>query len=216
MVACVADALNLLYRDWLYLRIRGPGCHTGYFYGGYDQCTSEVALSLKTPVLQARFQTIQTLQTIPKPRIHIFSGFRNQNTVCYESAQSMTSGKEKQPTKTFENLETEASGTEISRISLYTDVRKHRRARKKNKELFSRISFQKFQKLLNFSTENSRNSGSKVEWKENFRVGLGFPPFWKFWKMLFHSLLEVAENSYQTFWLNEKWPLISAICESMR
>ena len=24
--------------------------------------------------------------------------------------------------------------------------------------------------------------------------------------MLFHSLLEVAENSDQTFWLNGKWP----------
>ena len=35
-------------------------------------------------------------------------------------------------------------------------------------------SFQKFRKLLNFrnanhSTENSRNSESNVEWKENFR-----------------------------------------------
>ena len=39
---------------------------------------------------------------------------------------------------------------------------------------FSRKSFQKFRKLLNLrnannSTENNRNSGSKVEWKENFR-----------------------------------------------
>ena len=47
-------------------------------------------------------------------------------------------------TKTFENLETAANGTEI------------------------------FRKLLNFrnanhSPENSRNSGSKVEWKENLR-----------------------------------------------
>ena len=30
--------------------------------------------------------------------------------------------------------------------------------------------------------------------------------FWKFWKMLCHSLLEVAENSYQMFWLNGKGP----------
>ena len=45
-------------------------------------------------------------------------------------------------------------------------------------------SFQKFRKLLNFrnanhSTENFRNSGSKVEWKENFRENffenLGIP-----------------------------------------
>ena len=71
------------------------------------------------------------------------------------------------------NLETAANGTDTSRI-------------------------QKFQKLLNLrnanhSTENSRNSGSKVEWKENIP---------EHWKMLFHSLLEVAENSNQTFWLN--------------
>ena len=63
-------------------------------------------------------------------------------------------------TKTFENLETAANGTEISWKS-----------------------FQKFRKLLNFrnvnhSTENL-NSGSKVEWKENFQENffdnLGIP-----------------------------------------
>ena len=57
-------------------------------------------------------------------------------------------------TKTFE---IEANGTEISWKS-----------------------FQKFRKLLNFrnanhSTEQFRNSGSKVEWKENFRENLGVP-----------------------------------------
>ena len=64
-------------------------------------------------------------------------------------------------TKTFEHLEIAANGTEISWKS-----------------------FQKFRKLLNFrnanhSTENFRNSGSKVEWKENFREiffeNLGIP-----------------------------------------
>ena len=62
-------------------------------------------------------------------------------------------------TKTFENLETSANGTEISWKS-----------------------FQKFRKLLNFrnanhSTKNFRNSGSKVhvEWKENFRENFGIP-----------------------------------------
>ena len=35
------------------------------------------------------------------------------------------------------------------------------------------------------------------------------PSFWKFWKMLFHSLLEVAENSNRTFWLNGKRPCFS-------
>ena len=55
-------------------------------------------------------------------------------------------------TKTFENLETPANGTEFPR--------------KKN-------FFQKFRKLLHFrntnhSTENFTDSWSKVEWKENF------------------------------------------------
>ena len=111
-------------------------------------------------------------------------------------------------TKTFENLETAANGTEISWKS-----------------------FQKFRKLLNFrnanhSTENFRNSGRKVEWKENFRgiffenLGIqysrGCPLFWKCEKiiitgavnrkMLFHSLLEVAGNSNRKFWLNGKCP----------
>ena len=80
-------------------------------------------------------------------------------------------------TKTFENLETAANGTKISRKSL-----------------------QKLRKLLNFrnannSTENSENSGSKVEWEEDFRKeiceNLGIPhdvsSRRKFWKMLSHS-----------------------------
>ena len=98
-------------------------------------------------------------------------------------------------TKTFENLETAANDSEISRKS-----------------------FQIFRKLLNFrnanlSTENSRNPRSKVERKENFREkvseNLGIlreVVCRKFWKMLFHSLLEVAENSNRTFWLNGKRP----------
>ena len=85
---------------------------------------------------------------------------------------------------------------------------------------FSRKSSQKFRKLFNFrntnhSTKNSKNSGSKAEWKKNpgnfFRkfgyTSRGCPRFWEFWKMLFLSLLEVAENSNQTFWLNGKRPL---------
>jgi len=48
----------------------------------------------------------------------------------------------------LENLETAANGKEISRKS-----------------------FQKFRKLLNFrtATHSTKNSGRKVEWKENFR-----------------------------------------------
>ena len=42
---------------------------------------------------------------------------------------------------------------------------------------------------------------------ENFGYSSrGCPLFWKIWKMLFHSLLEVAENSHWTFWLNGTRP----------
>ena len=110
-------------------------------------------------------------------------------------------------TKTFENFETAANGTEISWKS-----------------------FQKFRKLLNFqnanhSTENFRNSGNKVMERKLlakfFRkfgfTSRGYPLVWKCRKivitgavnrkMLFHSLLEVAGNSNRKFWLNGKRPL---------
>ena len=99
-------------------------------------------------------------------------------------------------TKTFENLETAANGTEIFRKS-----------------------FQKLRKLLNFrsanhSTENSRNSESKVKWKEVYREkvseNMGIPRE----VVLCLEILENAvplgtgscRNSDQTFWLNEKRP----------
>ena len=34
----------------------------------------------------------------------------------------------------------------------------------------------------------------------------GRPLFWNIWKMLFHSLLEFAQNSHWTFWLNGTRP----------
>ena len=37
----------------------------------------------------------------------------------------------------------------------------------------------------------------------------GCPLFWKIWKILFHSLLKVAENSNRTFWLNCKAPKVN-------
>ena len=78
-------------------------------------------------------------------------------------------------TKTFENLETAANGTEISWKS-----------------------FQKFRKLLsyrnaNHSTENFRNSGSKVEWKEKFREI--FSKIWVYLERL-SSFLEMSENHH--------------------
>ena len=118
-------------------------------------------------------------------------------------------------TKTFENLETAANGTEISWKSV-----------------------QKFRKLFNFrntnhSTENVINSGSKVEWKENFReiffrkfgyTSRGCPLFLEMSenrhyrcsqpKMLFHSLLEVAGNSNRKVWLNGKCPITMTLLQS--
>ena len=71
--------------------------------------------------------------------------------------------------KLFENLKTAANGTEISR--------------EKFPEILKLLNFRN----VNHSTENSRFSGSKVEWKENLRENifenLGIPrlPFyWKF------------------------------------
>ena len=84
-----------------------------------------------------------------------------------------------------------------------------------------RKSFQKFWKLLisemhaNHSTENSGNSGSKVEWKGNFRE----KAFSKIWVYLarFSSGLEILENAVPfatgswTFWLNGKGPWCTCI-----
>ena len=79
-------------------------------------------------------------------------------------------------TKTFENLETAVNGTEISWKS-----------------------FHKFQKLLifrnaNHSTENFRNSGSKVEWKENFREN--FLENLGIYLARLSSFLEMSENRH--------------------
>ena len=89
-------------------------------------------------------------------------------------------------TKTFENLETAANGTEMSPKS-----------------------FQKFRKLLNFrnanhSTENSRNPGSKVEWKANSRE-----KFLKIWVYLarLSSFVEILENAL---------PLTSGSCRKFK
>ena len=88
--------------------------------------------------------------------------------------------------KTFENLETAANGTEMSPKS-----------------------FQKFRKLLNFrnanhSTENSRNPGSKVEWKANSRE-----KFLKIWVYLarLSSFVEILENAL---------PLTSGSCRKFK
>ena len=91
--------------------------------------------------------------------------------------------------KPFENVETAANGTEISLKS-----------------------FQKFRKLLNFRMRtiqpkileipgdqlNGKTTSGKKIWVYLARLS----PFWKFLKMLFHSLLKVVENLNRKFWLN--------------
>ena len=102
-------------------------------------------------------------------------------------------------TKTFENLKTVANGTEISQKR-----------------------FQKFRKLLNFQMQTIQpkileipgaqlNAERKLLGKNFQKFGYTFLPFGcplfkKFLKLLFHSLLEVVENSNQTVWLNGKCP----------
>ena len=53
-------------------------------------------------------------------------------------------------------------------------------------------------------------NGKETSGKRHFRkfgyTSRGFRLVWKFWKMLFHSLLEVAKNSNRTFSLNGKRP----------
>ena len=94
--------------------------------------------------------------------------------------------------KPFENVKTAANGTEISLKS-----------------------FQKFRKLLNFrmrtiqptileipgdQLNGKTTSGKTIStiWVYLARLS----PFWKFLKMLFHSLLKVVENLNRKFWLN--------------
>ena len=95
-------------------------------------------------------------------------------------------------TKTFENLETAANGTEISWKS-----------------------FQKFRKLLNFrnanhSTKNFRNSESKVEWKENFRENV-----LKIWVYL--ERFEMSKNRhYQGSQLKNAVPFATGSCRKFK
>ena len=54
-------------------------------------------------------------------------------------------------------------------------------------------------------------NGKKTSGKKIGYTSRGCPLFRKFWKMLFHSLLEVAENSNQAFWLNGKRPRLTSL-----
>ena len=89
-------------------------------------------------------------------------------------------------TKTFENLETKAMVQKFP---------------EKIPEILESVEFPKCepfnQKFWKFWEQS---------WMERKLTSRGFPLFWKVWKMLFHSLLEVAKNSNRTFWLSGKRP----------
>ena len=117
--------------------------------------------------------------------VMVFFWTKNRNGIDFYYLQNTITCKFMSPfhsTKTFENLATAANGTEISR---------------------------------NVNHSNSRFSGSKVEIMErklpgiNFRK-LGIPCEVALFLeiLLLHSLLEVAENSNRTFWLNGKRSLL--------
>ena len=52
---------------------------------------------------------------------------------------------------------------------------------------------------------NGKQTPGKNFWKSGY-TSRGCPLLWKFWRMLCHSHLEVAENLKRTFWLNGKRP----------
>jgi len=58
--------------------------------------------------------------------------------------------------------------------------------------------------------------GAKLNGKKTSGKKFGYtsrccPLFRNFWKMLFYSLLEVAENSNPTFWLSGKRPRLTSL-----
>ena len=62
-------------------------------------------------------------------------------------------------------------------------------------------------KILDFP--GAKLNGKKTSEKKISKIWVylaRLPCFWKFWRMPFHSLLEVAENSNPTLWLNGKRP----------
>lgn len=56
---------------------------------------------------------------------------------------------------------------------------------------------------MNHSTKNSGNLEKKVKWNRYFQnfwySSQGFPLFWKFQRILFHSSLKISKNSNQNF-----------------
>ena len=99
-------------------------------------------------------------------------------------------------TKTFENLETAAMVPKFP---------------EKFPEILETVEFpkcepfnRKFWKFWEQSWMERKLPGK--HFRKFGYTSRGFALFWKFWKMLFHSLLEVAKNSNRTFSLNGKRP----------
>ena len=92
----------------------------------------------------------------------------------------------------IEKLETVANGTEISPKSFL----------KFWKLLISEMrTFQPKILAIPGAKWNGKKTSGKILSKRFGYTFRGWPLFWKFWKMLFHSLLEVVANSKPTFWL---------------
>ena len=144
--------------------------------------------------LQARFQTLAGFWIsslwIPGCRI-----LQLQSPVCHESVQCMTSGKEREPgktTETFEKSETEANGTEISRISFQKFQRLFRAvarffvtgvimASAEGTRLVVRGSGSSLRKLLNL--EASKRYFQHLSWDVSPR---NRPRIWKWQTIVIH------------------------------
>ena len=97
------------------------------------------------------------------------------------------------PTKTFENLETAAM------------VQKFPGKDSRNSGKCWISEMRTIQpKILGAKWNGKKTSGKTCSKIWVYLARFSF--FWKFWKMLFHSLLEVAKNSNRKFWLNGKRP----------
>lgn len=83
---------------------------------------------------------------------------------------------------------------------------------------FSLQSFQKIGIFLNFRNANLRKFREESQMEQKFPVrnlkkkigysSRGYPLYWKFRKMLFHSPLGIPGNANRKFWSNGKSPLI--------
>ena len=79
----------------------------------------------------------------------------------------------------------------------------------RNSESYWISEMRTFQPKILEIPDEAKLNGKKTSGKKFPKIWLylaRLSSFWKFWKMLLHSLLEVAENSNWTSWLNGKRP----------